>query len=168
MCVLSCLDKSKNHRWLISWKWSLSGMRACAILEGEFKKVLSYIRVYFWDFALQKGPFLAPKVPYNRVLFCSKLKFHPVFPTSKVNFFSSLLNHTFCGTFCLLFLKFAFKRGQIFSTGPPHQRMGFEMLKWHTRIQKSVTSCDVTSIQIKFSCWLGSVDTTSLHKWHIK
>ena len=31
----------------------------------------------------------------------------------------------------------------------------------------AVTSCDVTSIQTIFSCWLGYTNVTSLHKWHI-
>ncbi len=46
----------------------------CAIWEGEFEKILPYRRVHFWYFTLQKGPFLAPKMPYNRVQSCQKLK----------------------------------------------------------------------------------------------
>ncbi len=48
----------------------------CAIWEGEFQKTSPYRRVHFWHFALQKGPFLAPKMPYNRVHFCQELRFH--------------------------------------------------------------------------------------------
>ncbi len=35
-----------------------------------FGEKLPYIRVHISNFALQKGPFFAPKVPYKRVLFC--------------------------------------------------------------------------------------------------
>ncbi len=92
----------------------ICGIRGCATWQVWFGRKLPYIRVHIWDFALKKGPFLAPKVYYKRVLFCWKLKFHPwkmhVLPTSNVKFSESQVNHTFLGTFscfCLLFLKFA-------------------------------------------------------------
>ncbi len=50
----------------------ISGMRVCATLDGEFKIMLPYIRVYFSDFAIQKGPLLASKVTYKIVLYSSK------------------------------------------------------------------------------------------------
>ncbi len=93
------------------------------------------------DFALHKGPFLTSKVPYNRVLFCSNLKLHPlkmhVLQTSTAKIFKSLLNHTFWGHFCPPFLEFALQKGQIFGADAPYQRVGFQIPKWHTRVQKS-------------------------------
>ena len=91
-----------------------------------FYSVISY-KGLLLRFCLTKGSLYASKVPYNRVLFCSKLKCHPwkmhILPTSKVNFFSSLQNHTFWGTWCWLFLKFALKKGQIFGGDAPYQRV---------------------------------------------
>ncbi len=60
-----------------------------------------------------------------------------VLPTSNVKFSESQVNHTFLGTFCLLFLKFALKQGQNFGADAPYQRVGFAIPKWLTRVQKS-------------------------------
>ncbi len=60
-----------------------------------------------------------------------------VLPTSNVEFSEGQVNHTFFGTFCLLFLKFALKQGQNFCADAPYRRVGFVIPKWHTRVQKS-------------------------------
>ncbi len=59
-----------------------------------------------------------------------------VLPTSSVKFSESQVNHTFLGTFCLLFRKFALKQGQNFGADAPYWRVGFAIPKWHTRVQK--------------------------------
>ncbi len=60
-----------------------------------------------------------------------------VLPTSNVKFSKSQVNHTFSGTFCLLFRKFALKQGQIFGADAPYLKVGFAIPKWHTRVKKS-------------------------------
>ncbi len=112
---------------------------------GGGSPYLRYMRVCHFggwvleDFALHKGPFIASKLPYSRVLFCSNLKFHPLKMhaslTSTVKIFESPLNHTFWGHFCPLFLKFALQKGQIFGAYAPYRRVGCQMPKWHTRVQ---------------------------------
>ncbi len=47
------------------------------------------------------------------------------------------VNHTFLGNFCFIYRKFALKQGQNFGADAPYRRVGFEILKWHTRVQKS-------------------------------
>ncbi len=47
----------------------IHGILQVCYLTGMVWGKLPYIRVYFWNFALQKGAFLGPKVP-----FCWKLK----------------------------------------------------------------------------------------------
>ncbi len=57
----------------------------CAIWKGKSGKIV-HKSVHFWNFVLQKGAFLAKKVPYKRVLFSWKStayfgnsKFHVLF-----------------------------------------------------------------------------------------
>ena len=119
----------------------IRGIHGCATWQVRFGEKLPYIRVHIWYFALQKGPFLAPKVPYKRVLFCWKLEVSPLknacLPTSNVKLSESQVNHTFLGTFYSLFLKFALKKGQNFGVDAPYRRLGFAISKWHTCVQKS-------------------------------
>ncbi len=85
----------------------ICGVRGCATWQVWFGEKLPYTRVHIWNFLPYKRvPFLVPKVPYKRVLFCWKLKFHPlkmhVLPTSNVKFSESQVNHTFLGMYLVL------------------------------------------------------------------
>ena len=51
---------------------------------------------------------------------------------SNAKFSTSPPNHTFVGTYCLPFLKFALKQGKNFGADAPYRRVGFNIPKWHT------------------------------------
>ncbi len=55
---------------------------------------------------------------------------------SNKKIFSSVLNQTFWGIFWSIFPKFALQKGQIFGADAPYLRVGYQISKSHTRIQK--------------------------------
>ncbi len=92
-------------------------------------------------FCLTKGSHFGSKSALQKGPFSLKTEVSPL----KNAYFANFKRKIFCkspesyilGTFCLLFLKFALKQGQNFGADAPYRRVGFEIPKWHTRVQKS-------------------------------
>ncbi len=105
-------------------------------LTGMVRRKIALHKGPHLKFALQKGQKCLTKGSFLLKIEVSPQKIH-VLSTSTVKFSTSPLNHTLLGTFCLLFLKLALKRGQNFSPDAPYRRVGFEIPKWHIRVQKS-------------------------------
>ena len=82
--------------------------------------------------ALQMVPFLPKKLCLAKGLFCSKLKFlHACFINFKSN--KNSIKSNILKLFYLTFSDFCFQKGSNFQ---PYQRMGSDIPKWHTHIQK--------------------------------
>ena len=99
----------------------------------------------FWDISFNNDPISTFKdsVEAKKELYLAiwavytlqaSLKMH-VSPISKI--FSNVLNRKFWGIFWSVFPSFALQKGPIFGTYTPYLRVGFQISKWHTRIQKS-------------------------------
>ncbi len=92
-------------------------------------------------FFLTKGSLFGPKSVLHKGPFLLKIEVSPLknayFANFKRKIFPKSTESYIFGIFCLLFLKFALKQGQNFGADAPYRRVGFEIPKWHTRVQKS-------------------------------
>ncbi len=92
-------------------------------------------------FCITKGSLFCPKSALQKGPFLLKIEVSPLknacFANFKRKIFWKSSKSYILDTFCLLFLKFALKKGQNFGADAPYRRVGFAIHNWHTRVQKS-------------------------------